>query len=61
MLGSLWHNPRSIRYTCSLIALYLHFGPFSRYVAQRTRAAIAREKSGPVVRPAAEVGLAASG
>ena len=61
VLGSLWHNPRSTRYTVGLIALYLHFGPFSRYVAQRIRAAIAREASGVAVRPAAEVGLATSG
>ncbi len=29
------------------MALYLHFGPFSRYVAQRIREAIAREELEP--------------
>jgi hypothetical protein len=40
-------NPASIRYTMALVALYLHFGSFSRYVAQRTREAIAREAHSP--------------
>jgi ABC-type Fe3+ transport system permease subunit len=43
VFGSLWKNPRSIRYTGALIALYLHFGPFSRYVASRIRAALDAE------------------
>jgi hypothetical protein len=47
LLRALWRNPRSIRYTGSLIALYLHFGPFARYVAQRIRTAIARERAAP--------------
>jgi len=42
-----WNNPGSLRYTGSLMALYLHFGPFSKYVAERTRAAIANEKTSP--------------
>jgi hypothetical protein len=40
-------NPRSIRYAGSLMALYLHFGPFSKYVAERIRAAIALEERKP--------------
>jgi len=43
VFGSLWKNPRSIRYTGALIALYLHFGPFSKYVANRIRAALDAE------------------
>jgi radical SAM superfamily enzyme YgiQ (UPF0313 family) len=43
----LWKNPKSIRYAGALMALYLHFGPFSRYVAQRIREAIAREELEP--------------
>ncbi|MCC6672500.1 MAG: B12-binding domain-containing radical SAM protein [Planctomycetes bacterium] len=51
VLGSLWRNPRSIRYTGALIALYVHFGPFARYVAGRIRTSLARERDG-VPRPA---------
>ncbi|MEO6597757.1 MAG: B12-binding domain-containing radical SAM protein, partial [Planctomycetota bacterium] len=57
MLGSLWKNPKSIRYTGAMVALYLHFGPFSKYVANRIRTAIAEAE--PAVRPKAK--LAASG
>ncbi len=46
-LKALWRNPRSIRYTASLLALYLHFGPFADYVAGRIREAIAREDLRP--------------
>ena len=45
--GSSWKNPRSIRYTGALMALYLHFGPFSKYVAEKIRAAIALEEPNP--------------
>jgi len=44
LLGSLWRNPRSIRYTGALMALYVHFGPFSQYIAKRIRAGIAHEQ-----------------
>jgi hypothetical protein len=44
---TLVENPRSIRYAGSLMALYLHFGPFSKYVAARIRAEIAREERNP--------------
>ena len=34
----LWHNPRAFRYAGAMMALYLHFGPFSRYVVARVDA-----------------------
>jgi hypothetical protein len=40
-VGAIFKNPRSIRYVGSLCALYVHFGPFSKYVADRIRASIA--------------------
>ena len=46
-LRALWRNPKSIRYTGSLAALYLHFGPFAKYVAGRIREAIAKEEASP--------------
>ncbi|MBI3856648.1 MAG: B12-binding domain-containing radical SAM protein [Planctomycetes bacterium] len=49
--GTLWKalrtNPKSIRYTGSLMALYLHFGQFSKYVAGKIREAIAAEERNP--------------
>ena len=33
MLDCLVHNPRAIRYVGAMAALYLHMGPFARYVA----------------------------
>jgi hypothetical protein len=55
-------NPRSIRYVGALLALYVHFGPFSRYVAQRIREAIAREERcpSPVAPPPAPVAARAA-
>jgi hypothetical protein len=44
---SLLKNPRSARYTGALMALYLHFGPFSKYVAKRIREGIDKEKRIP--------------
>ncbi|HEY4855695.1 MAG TPA: DUF4070 domain-containing protein, partial [Xanthobacteraceae bacterium] len=35
------HNPRSLPSVCMMIALYLHFGPFSQYVRQIVRDDIA--------------------
>jgi radical SAM superfamily enzyme YgiQ (UPF0313 family) len=46
-LSCLVANPRSIRYAASLIALYLHFGPFARQLADRIRAEIAKEERNP--------------
>lgn len=47
MIKALWRNPKSIRYTGSLMALYLHFGQFSKYVAEKIREAIAAEERNP--------------
>jgi Domain of unknown function (DUF4070) len=47
MVKALWRNPKSIRYTGSLMALYLHFGEFSKYVAEKIREAIAVEERNP--------------
>jgi radical SAM superfamily enzyme YgiQ (UPF0313 family) len=47
MVKALWRNPRSIRYTGSLMALYLHFGKFSKYVAEKIHEAIAAEERNP--------------
>jgi radical SAM superfamily enzyme YgiQ (UPF0313 family) len=47
MAKALWRNPKSIRYTGSLMALYLHFGNFSKYVAEKIREAIAAEQRNP--------------
>jgi radical SAM superfamily enzyme YgiQ (UPF0313 family) len=47
MLKALWKNPKSIRYTGSLMALYLHFGTFSKYVGEKIREAIAAEERNP--------------
>jgi radical SAM superfamily enzyme YgiQ (UPF0313 family) len=46
-VGSLLRNPKSIRYAGALVALYLHFGPFAKYVAVRIREAIAKEERNP--------------
>lgn len=47
LAGSLLKNPKSVRYAGSLMALYLHFGPFSKYVAGKIREAIAAEVKSP--------------
>jgi len=47
MVKALWRNPKSIRYTGSMMALYLHFGQFSKYVAEKIREAIAAEERNP--------------
>ncbi len=56
LVGSLLVNPRSIRYAASMMALYAHFGPFSRYLSDRIRAEIARESKAPSP-AAAEAGV----
>ena len=43
----IWKNPGAVRYAGSLMALYLHFGPFSQYVAEKIREAIASEERSP--------------
>jgi len=45
--GSILKNPKSVRYAGSLVALYLHFGSFSKYVAGKIREAIAVEEKNP--------------
>jgi radical SAM superfamily enzyme YgiQ (UPF0313 family) len=47
LLKALVSNPGSVRYTGSLMALYLHFGPFSQFVSQRIRKAIEAERRNP--------------
>ena len=59
-LKSIWKNPGSIRYTGALLALYLHFGPFSKYVAGRIRGSIAREERSPAEAPRGAKPLAAA-
>jgi hypothetical protein len=46
-LKSALRNPGSLRYAVALMGLYVHFGPFSRYVAGRIRRDIAREEVQP--------------
>ncbi|MEK7466584.1 MAG: B12-binding domain-containing radical SAM protein [Planctomycetota bacterium] len=53
-IGTLFTNPKSIRYIGSLCALYVHFGPFSKYVAARIRKGIEmieREEANKPVAP----------
>ena len=47
LLGALASNPGSIRYTVSMMALYLHFGPFSEFVSRKIRQAIEEEQRSP--------------
>lgn len=47
LFQALVSNPGSIRYTVSMMALYLHFGPFSRVVSTKIRQAIEREQQSP--------------
>ncbi len=46
-LDTLFHNPKAIRYTGALCGLYIHFGPFSQYVADRLQEAVRREERSP--------------
>jgi radical SAM superfamily enzyme YgiQ (UPF0313 family) len=41
----LWQNPKSVRYALTMIALYLHLGPFSKFVLQQMDAALLEEAS----------------
>jgi hypothetical protein len=47
LFGALTKNPKSVRYAGSMIALYLHFGPFAKYVSTKIREAIALEEKNP--------------
>jgi radical SAM superfamily enzyme YgiQ (UPF0313 family) len=49
-IASLVTNPRSIRYAASMMALYAHLGPFSRYLADRLRREIAEQAGDEGVR-----------
>ncbi|TFG47166.1 MAG: DUF4070 domain-containing protein [Gemmatimonadales bacterium] len=46
-LGTLIHNPRSIRYVGAMCGLFVHFGPFSEEVGRRIREAILEEERSP--------------
>lgn len=46
------HNPRAFRYVGSLMALYLHFGPFAQYVSDRLGAKIQALDEDAWLRPA---------
>ncbi|MHC4957658.1 MAG: B12-binding domain-containing radical SAM protein [Planctomycetota bacterium] len=35
LLKLIWHNPRGLRYSVALLALYLHFGDFRHYLVAR--------------------------
>ena len=55
-------NPGGFRHAVSLMALYLHMGPFSRYVAERTRKSIKTEhERAKAARPRSLVGVAMAG
>ena len=61
---TLRRNPKAIRYTGALVGLYIHFGPFAKYVARRLREAIAQEERAPsrvAPRPAPKVKGAKAG
>jgi len=45
-LDCVTRNPRAIKYVVSLMALYMHFGPFSRYVVGRLEEQIASIDAG---------------
>ena len=40
LIKAAWHNPRGLRYTVVLMALYLHFGDFRKYLVSRLDQAI---------------------
>jgi len=45
LFSLLRRNPLALRYGINLMAFYLHFGPFSRYVVRRIDEAIAKEEA----------------
>lgn len=53
LIALLRTNPLALRYGINLMAFYLHFGPFSRYVVGRIDEAIEQEESrcAPLVEP----------
>jgi hypothetical protein len=47
LLQLAWRNPRGLRYSIALIALYLHFGDFRNYVVSRLDIAIQTAEEAP--------------
>jgi hypothetical protein len=47
LLVTMWKNPKSVRYSVIMMALYIHLGPFTQYVTKRIRKAIAKEECDP--------------
>jgi hypothetical protein len=45
LFSLLRRNPRGLRYGINLMAFFLHFGPFSRYVVQRIEETVAAEEA----------------
>lgn len=52
LLDCAWRNPRALRSVISMMALYLHLGPFSREVTRSIRDQIARIDRGEEEKPA---------
>jgi len=46
LIDCIVHNPRSVKYVVSMMALYLHFGPFARVLSEQLAAKIARAADG---------------
>ena len=57
LFDCLVRNPRAVKYVVSLMALYLHFGPFARYVSSHLGRKMREVDQGEVaeVRPALPV------
>jgi hypothetical protein len=52
------HNPRALRYVIMTVALYLHFGPFSRKVVEQISRQVAMLDAGTWLRPTVVEGAA---
>jgi len=52
-----WRNARGLRYSVALLALYLHFGEFRRYLVARLGDQIRAVEQAEAVQPAAASGL----
>jgi hypothetical protein len=52
MVDCALHNPGALRYVGAMVALYLHLGPFARFVSERLTAQITAIESEPWTRPA---------
>ena len=55
LIKSAWHNPRGLRYSIALMALYLHFGGFREYVVSRLDRAIRKAEEGAAAQIAIQV------